>query len=194
MESLDCSMLTTQRPSSEDTITSDGDKNVKLKWLFTPATPISNLIRISWFSFLGMRFYCDDIQSQDEDVHTCVTSLWIMDLNCYNLKFRFFYLYFLLATEICVCVFAWDTNSFQFLVVDFNQAYVRMCQVKRRHFFYSRIFLYFPPTLAFWAKIKIEIMTLAVHIKMHENTFNLNEVFIEPCRGVNFTAVNSIIQ
>ena len=36
-------------------------------------------------------------------------------------------------------VFAWTTNSFQFLVVDFNQAYVRMCQVKRHHFFYSSI-------------------------------------------------------
>lgn len=36
-------------------------------------------------------------------------------------------------------------------------------------------------------------MTQAVHIKMHKMPFNLNEVFIDPCRGVNFTAVNSII-
>ena len=36
-------------------------------------------------------------------------------------------------------------------------------------------------------------MTQAVHIKMHKMRFNLNEVFIDPCRGVNFTAVNSII-
>ena len=58
-------MLTTLRPIFEDTIISNGEKNVKLKWLFTQATPISNLIRTSWFSFLGMRFDRIVIQNQD---------------------------------------------------------------------------------------------------------------------------------
>ena len=71
-----------------------------------------------------------------------------------NLTFDFRPFHWLLKS---VGVFAWDTNSFQFLVVDFNQAYVRMCQVKRRHFFYSRISLYFLLTLEFCTKIKIKI-------------------------------------
>ena len=93
-------------------------------------------------------------QDKDKDMYKCKLT---MDLT-YNLMLKFdFILYLFYWLLKSVGVFAWDTNSFQFLVVDFNQAYVRMCQVKRRHFFYSRISLYFLLTLEFCTKIKIKI-------------------------------------
>ena len=122
-----------------------GDTNIK---------PNPNFVIFISRDEILLWWYTKPKPGQDKDMYKCKLT---MDLT-YNLNSKFdFILYLFYWLLKSVGVFAWDTNSFQFLVVDFNQAYVRMCQVKRRHFFYSRISLYFLLTLDFCTKIKIKI-------------------------------------
>ena len=106
-------MLTTLRPIFEDTIISNGEKNVKLKWLFTQATPISNLIRTSWFSFLGMRFDRIVIRNQDGNEWNIAEYFWI---TLRNLD-RYTWIYISIIIEGLICssvipsVIPWFRNS-----------------------------------------------------------------------------------